>query len=176
MNKLVLGLIALLFTGVVSAHDSKKDETIKTEAGNVSVTWQSPDHFTDIKSSGELQSRFQNRLFKNLTKNLNKEASKVLKANQKLNITVTNVDLAGDVRPSFNAGASDIRVVKGVYPPRFKFSYSVTQDGKTIAKGKESITDLGFLDRIKPAFEHQFQYETHLLNDWMKKMAKTQLN
>ncbi|MBM7073240.1 DUF3016 domain-containing protein [Shewanella sp. 202IG2-18] len=175
MNKLVLGLVALLFTGAASAHDAKKDETVNIENGSVSVIWQSPDHYRDIKSSGELQSRFQARLFKDLTKSLSKEAKKVLKSKQKLQMIVTDVDLAGDVRPSFGAGASDLRVVKDVYPPRFKFTYKVTQEGKVLATGKENISDLGFLDRIQPAFDRPFKYETHLLNSWMDKMAKTKL-
>ena len=175
MNKLVLGLVALVFTGAVSAHDKKNDETITLKEGNVSVTWQSPGHYRDVESSGEIQSRFQKRLFKDLTQDLSKQATKVLKNDQKLNMTVTDVDLAGDVRPSFGAG-SDIRVVKDIYPPRFKFTYSVVQNGKTVAEGKENITDLGFLDRIQPAFERPFKYETHLLNNWMDKMAKTKLD
>ena len=175
MNKLVLGLVALVFTGAVSAHDKKNDETVTTKDGNVAVTWQSPGHYRDIESSGGIQSRFQKRLFEDLTIDLSKEAAKVLKDNQKLTLTVTDVDLAGDVRPSFGTG-SDIRVVKDIYPPRFKFSYVVTQDGKTIAEGKESLTDLSFLDRIQPAFERPFKYETHLLNSWMEKMAKAKLN
>ncbi len=175
MNKLASALVALVFTGAVSAHDIKNDETVTTENGNVSVTWQSPGHYRDIESSGEIQSRFQKRLFEDLTKALSKEAAKVLKDNQKLKLTVTDVDLAGDVRPSFGAG-DDIRVVKDIYPPRFKFSYTLTQDGKTVAEGKENLTDLSFLDRIQPAFERPFKYETHLLNSWMDKMAKTKLN
>ena len=111
------------------------DEAVEnpiTEDGIVKVEWQDPKSFRDVKASGDIQSRFEARTFKELTKNLNKEAAKILKPNQKLEMVVTDLDLAGDVRPTFGATTNDLRVVKDLYPPRITFSYKITEGEQVI--------------------------------------------
>ncbi|AVV85201.1 hypothetical protein SPWS13_3492 [Shewanella putrefaciens] len=82
---------------------------------------------------------------------------------------VTDVDLAGDMRPTFGATANDLRVVKDIYPPRITFSYQVLENDKVIVAGDEKLSDMGFLTGIQPLNDKPFMYETQMLNDWLKK-------
>ncbi|GIU02519.1 DUF3016 domain-containing protein [Shewanella morhuae] len=146
-----------------------------TEDGMVKITWQNPKDFRDIKSSGEIQSRYEKRLFETLTKNISKEASKILKPNQKLEMTMTDVDLAGDMRPTFGATPDDLRVIKDLYPPRMTFTYQILENDKVIIVGDEKLSDMGFLGGIHSSTDKPFIYETKMLTEWLKKTIAPQL-
>ena len=140
-----------------------------TESGVVKITWHDPQKYTDIDAAGELQSRFEQKVFATLTADLNKQASKVLKANEKLVLMVTNVDLAGDVRPTFGEVSNDIRVVKDIYPPRIAFSYKVMKDSRVVLSGDEKLQDMFFMSGIQPLVQRPYMYEASLLTHWFNK-------
>ncbi|MCE9787641.1 DUF3016 domain-containing protein [Shewanella chilikensis] len=167
-------LVSALASGSVLAAD-KADENPVTESGKVKIEWQSPKNFRDIESAGELQSRYEKRLFDTLTKALDKDVSSSLKDNQKLELTVTDVDLAGDVRPTFGATANDIRVVKNVYPPKISFSYRLLDGDQLIIAGDEKLTDMQFLDHVDRINSDSFRYEERMLKDWFQKTLKPKL-
>lgn len=173
---LVAGL--LLSGSILSASTWAEDETAVnpvTENGIVTVEWQDPKSFSDVKASGDIQSRFENRTFEELTKNLNKEAAKILKPNQKLEMVVTNLDLAGDVRPTFGATPNDLRVVKNIYPPRITFSYKVIEGDQVIIAGNEKLTDLNFMYSIRSNNDRPNRYENTLLTSWLKDTIKPRI-
>ncbi|WP_394389528.1 DUF3016 domain-containing protein [Shewanella woodyi] len=174
MKLTYLLLAGAMASGAVVAADETVENPV-TEKGVVKIEWKDPKSFRDVKAASDIQSRYEMRTFETLTKNLNKEASKILKPNQKLEMQVTDLDLAGDVRPTFGATTSDIRVIKDIYPPRITFTYTVTQDGKTVMAGDEKLTDLGFMHSIGRVNEKPTRYESKLLTDWMKKTVAPQL-
>ncbi|MCU8001804.1 MULTISPECIES: DUF3016 domain-containing protein [unclassified Shewanella] len=170
---------SLLLAGVLScsaawAADEAPVDPV-TEDGVVKIVWQSPKDYRDIKSSGELQSRYEKRLFETLTENINKEATKILKPNQKLEMTITDVDLAGDMHPTFGATANDLRIIKDIYPPRMTFSYQVMENDKVIIAGDEKLSDMGFMGGIQSLNDKPFMYETKMLTEWLKKTIAPQL-
>ncbi|UJF22694.1 DUF3016 domain-containing protein [Shewanella sp. OMA3-2] len=174
MNINYLLVVGAFVSSVVIAEEAEVVSPI-TETGIVKVEWQEPDNYRDIKSSNELQSRFENRFFEAITKNINKQAEKILKPNQKLEMQVSNVDLAGDVRPTFGATVGDLRIVKELYPPRMTFTYQILEDSKVIISGDEKLTDMGFLNRISRINERPFEAETNMLDDWLKRTVAPQL-
>lgn len=165
---------SILLSGSVLAADEVTENPV-TENGIVKVEWQDPSSFRDIRSSGEMKSRFENRTFEQLTKHLNKEASRILKPEQKLELVVTDLDLAGDVRPTFGATTNDIRVVKDIYPPRITFSYKVLDGDKVIMAGDEKLTDMGFMYSINKMNDKPYRYENALLSSWLKKTIEPKL-
>jgi hypothetical protein len=161
------GLLSQLGVNV-QAEDAQVKNLI-TESGAVKVEWQAPDSFRDIKTSSGIQSRFEQRLFDTLTQALAKDAQKTLKANQKLELVVTDVDLAGDMRPTFGAAAvSELRIVKDLYPPRMTFSYRVFENDKVIMVGDEKLVDMNFMHRVGMNTGAS-DYESKMLADWLKK-------
>ena len=100
-------------------------------------------------------------------------AKKHLKDDQVLELTFTDIDLAGDIQPWRNRYNADIRYIEAVYPPRLVFTY-VLKDGagEVIDEGEASISDLAFqmssVAAIKSQFQH-FYYEAELLESWVRK-------
>lgn len=115
-----------------------------------------------------MQSKFEQYLFSELTPALAKIANKHLTPEQKLELTVTNVDLAGDVQPTFGGATDDIRIVTDLYPPKIRFEYVLTENGKVIKSGSEKLNNMGYLMDIQPIGNDPFPYEQNLLTDWFK--------
>ncbi|MBV7316186.1 DUF3016 domain-containing protein [Shewanella sp. NIFS-20-20] len=163
----LLALAALALGGCAQQSSEVTPEVSPvTQAGPVQIEWLDPNKYTDITSSSELQSRFSQRVFDTLTANLAQVATPVLEPNEKLQLVVTNVDLAGDVRPTFGAALNDIRIVSNLYPPRITFTYKVLSGNQVVMSGSEKLQNLGFLDGIQPIIERPFMYESALLTTW----------
>jgi hypothetical protein len=115
-------------------------------------------------------------MFEELTKALDKASAKALKGKEKLELVVTDVDLAGDLRPTFGqASTSDIRIVKDIYPPRINFSYRVLDGDQVIMVGSEKLRDMRFMDRISNIDNSSFRYEKALLSDWFENTVAPKL-
>lgn len=157
-------------SGCASTSTDKQQpvENFLTSDGNVYVVWKDPAKYTDIESTVWLQSKFEKYLFTELTDELGQVANNYLGKDQQLDLMVTNVDLAGDVQPTFGAGPDDVRVVSDLYPPRITFEYSLKSNGKVVKQGKENINDMSFLFGIQPITNDPFPYEREILTKWFK--------
>jgi hypothetical protein len=165
---LAAGLMSQLVL-TAQAEEAKVDNPI-TQIGAVKIEWQDPSSFRDIKTSSGIQSRYQARLFDALTKELDKNAQRVLKDNQTLELVVTDLDLAGDMRPTFGAtSVAELRIVKDLYPPRMAFTYRVLEGSKVIMIGDEKLIDMNFLHRVGVSKNETAEYESKMLEDWLKK-------
>jgi hypothetical protein len=172
MKSRYLLLAAAVGCGAATADESTK---LVTEKGVVKVVWQDTKKFRDVESSGDIQSRFEERLFNALTKHLNKEAQKLFKPDQKLELVVTDLDLAGDMRPTFGASVSDLRIVKDIYPPRMSFSYKLLDGKRVVIAGDEKLIDMNFLGHVQAVKQDSFPYETRMLSDWLKSRIQPML-
>ncbi|WP_144212631.1 DUF3016 domain-containing protein [Shewanella donghaensis] len=169
-------LAGALMCNVAIAEEETTPNPV-TEEGVVKVEWQEPKSYRDLKTATEVKSRFQQRFFDTITENVNKEAEKILKHGQKLEMIVTDVDLAGDLRPTFGAtSASELRIVKDLYPPRMTFSYSITEGDKVIMAGNEKLMDMNFMYGVNSTRNQRpFEYETAMLKSWLKKTVAPKL-
>ena len=159
-------LAAVLATGSLCAADAEK------KASNVTVTFHESEKFTDARSS--FNSETDEHYLKTLSAHLQKTASRLLPAGQKLEVTINDIDLAGDFIPG-RLSANDVRVIKEIYIPRVKLSFKVLDaDGKVVKEGDRKLSDLNFMmnpglvDRGEPLF-----YDKALLTDWVNKEFKS---
>lgn len=150
-------------------------------AAQVEVTWQDPDSYQDIRPSNQSRVSFRKMVFADLEEYLAKLAE-ALPENQTLSLTVTDLDLAGQVWPSSflgGSGGTDIRLVKSVYIPRMTFSYALNDDGgNTLQSAQVKLKDMSFMDRgrVNRNFEN-LSYEKAMLKDWFDKtMQQTAAN
>lgn len=138
------------------------------------ISWKKPDNYRDIESSNETQTRFQNKVFKQLENHL-ANLSKELPDGQKLWLTVTDVDLAGQVLPGYAHGINDsrnIRVIKSIDYPKISFSYYVTDaTGTVLTSGKENLKDMNFQSNLhtKRLRKDAFNFEKQMITDWFEK-------
>ena len=139
---------------------------------NVSVVWGDYRDFTDIRSPNSSTKRFANHTFNRLTKYLAKLASD-LPDGQRLQLSVTNLDLAGRVLPLSFAGLgnnmSEQRIIKRIDIPRMSFTYTlVDASGATLKQGEVNLKDMNFMERHNPFFRSEsLKYEKNMLREWL---------
>ncbi|MBC3918715.1 DUF3016 domain-containing protein [Undibacterium sp. CY18W] len=145
-------------------------------AGSARVSWQEPEKFTDIRPTNESKIGFQERVIKEFDRMFD-DLAKKLPDGYVWDITVTDVDLAGDVRPFFTPMVSEVRVIRDLYWPRMSFRFDLKDEqGKTVASGNEDVKDMSFLMRLGVASGHNsFQYEEQMLRDWFSKQQKEKI-
>lgn len=133
-------------------------------AGTVKVTYQEPQKFHDVPT----WDADREQLLKELTQHFEKLA-KQLPANQHLNVTVNDLDLAGRVEPR-RYSMRDIRILRGQADwPTMSLQYSLEQDGKVIASGTENLKNMVYLDRLnRYSSGDTLRYEKPMLDDWFK--------
>ena len=137
----------------------------------VSVKFNESDKFTDAAS--HFNGGTDKYYLQSLTAHLQKVADRALAPGQKLEVTITDIDLAGDFIPG-NPSTQDIRIIKDIYIPRMVLSFRLLDaDGKVIKEGERRLTDLNFMsnlgiiDRDQPLF-----YDKALLTEWVRKEFK----
>lgn len=157
MKKLLLSLLTSSVFGCIAY------------AGEAKVTWQEPDKYTDIREGQELRDSFREKLFKDFEA-VFADLAKQLPDGCLFEVSVTDVDLAGDVNPMRGGSWQNVRVVKDIYWPRMSFSYTLKDGaGGLLAAGTEDIKDLGFLSSSVSFAKTRFGYEERMLENWFKK-------
>lgn len=167
----VLAVLICSCTWSITSLAEKEDFTEKNEEGRVHITWQSPQNYRDIEPVMQTDESFRSHIFEELDKELEKLA-KDLPEGQLLELTFTNIDLAGKVWPGSFIGmglsGGDVRVVKRIDIPRLAFSYVLKdKDGTELKADEVNIKDMNFLDRLPGRYrDRPYAYEKRMLREW----------
>ena len=163
-------LLALLLgsaTGALCAADKPlpADSSVK-------VVFDHPEKYADVKDSGfdNDNERGREHYLPLLKEHLEQTAGRRLAPGQKLTVTFTDIDLAGDFEPWRGMQFNDVRIVKDIYVPRLTFTFQLTDEGGRVVKeGERKLTDLGFQSRITGGFrDDPLRYEKSMLDDWLR--------
>ena len=145
------------------------------EPAKVNINWSNPDDYRDIqKSAGESEQTFRERIASNIQAHMDKLAAG-LPEDSTLNMNVTNLTLAGNVRTSGAGGAhQDVRVVEDGYRARMSFSYELLDaGGQALNQGEENLKSpmsTGSISRT--AKNEPFETEKKMLTRWFKNTFK----
>jgi Protein of unknown function (DUF3016) len=135
----------------------------------IEVTFDHPENFTDVKDRALPTDKGRDEILYNIRAFVVDHADRILPAGDTLKITFTDIDLAGDFEPQRGARWDDVRIVKSIYPPAFKFTYSVMDaSGRVVKEGSEHIRDMTFDTRITFDRSDSLHYEKDMLDDWMR--------
>ena len=140
-------------------------------AARVEVLFDQPENFTDLKDSSMATEKGQQGYMDSFREYLQENAVRRLPEGQKLSITFTDIDMAGDFEPWRGPSAQDVRIVKAIYIPRLKFNYSITDaQGVVVKEGKANLADLNFQMNLATSISNSdsLRYEKHMLDDWMR--------
>lgn len=160
-------LFALVAAGVTSAASADKPRP------PVEVTFVAPEKFTDVKTGSLDSDRGRDALLGQLKEHLVMTAAHYLAPGQRLEIQVTDVDLAGGFEPWRGLDFEDIRIVKDIYPPRVSLEFRLLgADGKVVSEGKRQLQDLGFLLTIALPTSDTLRYDKAMLSDWLRQEFK----
>lgn len=131
-------------------------------AGVAEVHYNQPERFTDA-GFGSVERERTQALLKAQVERL---ASR-LPDGQRLSVTFTDVDLAGEIDHFSPQG---LRVM-GLLPdaPRLSLRFELTQDGQVVTRGEEQLRDLTYLAR-RSGLDRQaaLPYESRLLTEWFE--------
>jgi hypothetical protein len=148
------------------------------EAGNdpgsdrVTVNFTSPENFTDLREGHPdfENERGREHFLPLFRKYLVQRAGKLLPAGQKLAVTFTDIDLAGDFEPWLGMPLGDVRIVRSVYVPRLAMHFTLTDAGGQVLKeGGRKLLDSSFQLRSHSGIDSDsLRYEKEMLNDWLR--------
>ncbi|MDR0353341.1 MAG: DUF3016 domain-containing protein [Opitutaceae bacterium] len=166
-SKIIPLLVPVLF---VAACATTPMQPSKPES--VSVTFAHPENFTDVKDSftGSLD-KVRDGYLENLADHIKENASRFLGDGQKLAVTITDVDMAGDFEPGRGPSSMDIRIIKQIYPPRIDLSFKVTDAaGATVREGARQLRNLDFMSDPVAAMRSSetLRYEKALVDNWIR--------
>ena len=142
-------------------------------AGEAKVTWLEPEKYSDIRPGNETRDNFKERIFKEFDSMFSSIAKKLPEGYQ-MDVTVTDLDLAGEINGMYSKFGWDIRVIKELYWPRMSFSYVLKNEkNEIIGSAKEELKDMNFMTSIgMHRSRSSFDFEEKMLNDWFKAQQK----
>lgn len=169
-KSLLFGLgLSLTLSGVSFAQEKSDEEAAQSDS-IATINWLNPKDYADVRAANESRSRFSKRVFNRLDEYFN-ELAEELPEGHTIDITVNDLDLAGQVWPAQFVGlghsTGDVRLIKRVDIPRIKFSYVLKNNGNVVKEAEVNLKDMGFLDRLAGRYKSDpLRYEKRMLNDW----------
>lgn len=166
MNTTIRILAATLGTALAAGAASAADVRDDTRA---EVVYVEPETFTDVKDNYFANEETRDYLLGRLREHIVDLAQDYVPEGQRLLVTVTDVDMAGDFEPWHGPRMSDIRIVRDRYPPRIKLSFQVVDvTGRVLKEGKRDLRDFGFM-MSRPLDSDLLRYEKAMLEDWLRR-------
>ncbi len=152
-----LALTAGLALPLIAADTKTTDQ--------VTVTFHEPESFTDVLENGS--SLTSTYYLEQLRECLLTAATPLLEAGQKLVITFTDIDLAGETR--FNQ-PHQIRIMKDIYAPRVVLNFRLLgSDGKVMKEGERKLVDQNYMMQVRrPGSDQPLYYDKQLLTSWLE--------
>lgn len=173
MNTKLSLLSLVLVAGLVSSCATAERDLGGAGGGTVNVAFEQPERFTDLKRT---YSAIENDrgYMDQLRQYIERTGSRRIPDGYVLDVTVTNIDLAGEFEPERGPGFSDVRVVKSIYPPRIDLTYRLAgPDGAVVSEGRRNLRNLGFdwtISGVDP--NDPLKHEKRLLDDFLSDVAK----
>ena len=167
MKIMRITLAALLGTFAIAGVHAGTDKT----APRAEVIFSNPENFTDAADSQRGSDIGREGNLTELRDHVLKRANSYVPEGQKLEITVTDVDLAGEIEPWRSPQAQDVRIIKDIYSPRIALSYKLTDaaTGAVIKEATSQLRDLTFTMNLYANRTDRRLYEKALLDDWLRK-------
>lgn len=133
------------------------------------VIFVQPEKFTDVRDAYTSSDKGRDGVLGQIRDYVVNRANAYLPAGQKLTVTFTDIDLAGDFEPWRGSDGMDIRIVKDIYPPKMDLEFKLTgADGAVIKEGKRQLRDLMFMSKITLNRNDSLHSDKALLDDWMR--------
>ncbi len=164
-------LAVLLGLGAVTGW-AAGSATENSEA-RVTVTFSDPEKFADAADGQRGSSVRREDNLSDIEDYIVERAALYLADGQRLQVTVTDVDLAGEVEPWRTHGAHDLRIVKDIYPPRIDLSFQLLDaSGAVVKEGERKLKDLTFTWKITINHSDPRVHEKALIDDWLRSEFK----
>ena len=163
---LMAAMLSCVSMSVIARDIDKKDHNSE----HVNVTWTDPAKFTERQYGVQFRQPKPEVWLTEFQKALVKRGDKLLQPGQHLDVTITDVKLAGRIEPWRGGAGGDVRVVKSIYPPQVNLNFTLTgADGQVLDSGERKLRDIAFLDRGSRNRSDAYRFEIRMLQDWLDK-------
>ena len=138
----------------------------------VTVNYVNPEEFSEVKEFGQ-QDRFNRTDYlKPLKAYLIERATKMLPAGDRLEVSITDIKLAGGYEPWHGAQLMHVRFMKDIYPPRMDLSFKlIGSNGEVLREGSRKLRNLGYLQSgmMRPTDTDPLRYDKALIDSWLRR-------
>ena len=132
-------------------------------AGRVELSFQEAEKFADIGRSAA----DRDRALSGLRAHFDRYAKR-LPEGRTLTVAITDVDLAGEIRPT--GRGDELRVLRGEADwPRITLSYTLSENGRPLAAGSERLSDMAYMQTGGSRDAGELYYERRMLDRWFAK-------
>ncbi len=144
---------------------------IKTteQTNKIEITFEPNEQYTDVDTGRGNYERNRVEIEKTVSSTFNKAAKKYLTKGYKFEVSISDIDLAGDRSP-LTSTYGDYRVYKDIYPPRINFSYSIYDpQERLVASGQEVLSDASYTNNLRGARNlsaEEAPYVAELVRGW----------
>jgi hypothetical protein len=145
------------------------------ESGSVSVHWNDPATFTELRLSGNRWAASDGDWLTALAQYMRKRAQPRLAPGERLDLTIVDVDRAGQFEPWLGVNLHDTRIIRDRYPPRMTVDFRrYDANGAVVAEGERKLTDPGFLINASPINSTDpLRYEKRMIDAWLRRELDT---
>lgn len=163
-------LMAAVMLALAAGCAQQARPPVPPPAGIVSVSYADPGAFTEARRSPPESPKARNAWVSALCLHLSERAAAVLPEGQTLEVHITDVQRAGSFEPGRGSQASNVRIVRDIYPPRIDLTFKLLgKDGAVLREGSRQLRDSTFMMRADRYPNDPLRYEKTLLDDWVQR-------
>ncbi len=179
----IVGLVALVVgiaglgpaLSATPAAPPAPASTTPATAARVSVTYANPEGFSEVRMYGPRDSFNDLNYLEPLKTHLIKRATKTLPPGDRLDVTITDIKLAGGYEPWHGPNLMHVRFMKDVYPPRIDLTFKlIGSNGQVLRQGQRKLRNLGYLQSgaARLTDTDPLRYDKALIDSWLRREFK----
>jgi hypothetical protein len=145
-------------------------DPVRAGAERVTVQIPRPEKLTDFKATCIGMDERTRGLLADLTQFIRTTGARYVPEGGALEITLTDVDMAGEFETWRGPQACSVRVMLDIYAPRIRLEFRLTdRDGKVARSGERDLRDPLYLTRAVLLSADPLRYEKNLLQEWFQR-------
>ena len=166
MHILIL-LLTILLSAVSVGAACTDLATASGPAAQIAVIFVQPQRFTDVRYSKAEPNSVA--LLNELHTFMCKTGERYVPAGMQLEITVTDIDLAGDFEPWRGPQFGHVRITRDIYRPHISLEFRLTDSsGSVVSAGQRQISAIDYQERFVRPPDDYLRHEKALLHAWLR--------
>jgi hypothetical protein len=164
----MLFLAAALVTAAISPAFAA--DPTPPGAERVTVRMSRPEAFADFKATCIGMDARTRGLLDDLTQFIRATGARHVPDGGTLEITITDIDMAGEFETWRGPQACSVRVMLDIYAPRIRLEFRlIDRDGKVVSSGARDLRDPLYLTRAGLLSTDPLRYEKQVLLEWFQR-------
>ncbi len=177
-HRLLLPLAASLMLALASCASTGQTGMLAADApralpdsGPVSVTWNDPETFTEIRNSNNRWAASEGDWLQDLARHMRKRAEQGLAPGERLELTIVDIERAGQYEPWSHPGIQNVRIVRDMFPPRMTVAFRLHDaSGGVVDEGERKLSDSAFLIHSSTINDTDpLRYEKRMIDKWLRR-------